>query len=125
MKSLWTDFCNWCELHFGGVVVFVIFTFLVATGLFLIVICGMIISQIKKPDHPEIIEKNRVTLSTNGTLIGNLPDGRDVRLYKIDRGNYRDHYIYVIDGAKTTSLNMPYKEGKQTKNQTVITAELE
>ena len=125
MKTLWNKFVWWCDLHFDGVIGFLFACVMSAVLLFMTTIVVVAVSQIKNAEHPEILEKNRATLSTDGTVMGNLPDGRQVRLYKIDRGNERPHYIYVIDRANTTSFNMDYKQDKQTRSQTVVTAELE
>jgi hypothetical protein len=91
------------------------------------VLFGLLLANVRYngPTNPAVMARNVETLAGPGTVVGALPDGRQVRVYKIDRGAYHDHYVYVIDGAATASNNFEISEGKNRRLHTTVTAELE
>lgn len=63
-------------------------------------------------------------LGTMGTVIGTLPDGRDVRRYDIDYGVFgRTHHIYVVDGTTSVTNNFHVQHGKTSHNETQTTVQ--
>lgn len=69
---------------------------------------------------PQIVAKNKLTLSGKGFSVGVLPDGREVRQYEISRGDASAHFIYVVDGYGTVSVNRAERQGKTTVNKTEV-----
>jgi uncharacterized protein YceK len=55
--------------------------------------------------------------SKGGEYIGQLPDGRKVYCYEVDR-NMATHYLYVIDGSGEATVN--FKQGKTNVSQMVL-----
>lgn len=70
------------------------------------------------PNDKHVVEANKVTLSKDGDLIGELPDGRKVYRYEIDRGDSSSHWLYVVDGS--ISINHAVRSGKTTRTATEI-----
>jgi hypothetical protein len=61
-------------------------------------------------------------LGTMGTVIGTLPDGRDVRRYDINYGAFgRTHYVYVVDSTTSVSSNFTVPQGKTSRSETHTT----
>lgn len=66
---------------------------------------------------------NEATLKTNGDYMGTLPDGREVRRYRIENARYYPHYVYVVKGAATQTTNHLVTAGKTTYNQVDVVAQ--
>ena len=92
-------------------------------GLLLLVfgIIGVFFLLSKGMDHPDVISANKEHLSTNGEVVGKLPDGREVVRYKIGMGtgNYA-HWIYVVKDSTTITLNHTVTHGKSSSNHVEV-----
>ncbi len=54
-----------------------------------------------------VMAANKKELAGHGENVGVLPDGRNIIRYRLERGDYlADHWIYVVDGGGTTTLNV-------------------
>ena len=67
-------------------------------------------------NDPTVIKQNENTLSSSGEYVGVLPDGRKVTRYVIDTGSNHDHYLYVIENTKSSTVNSIISSGKTTRN---------
>ena len=54
-------------------------------------------------------------------LVMTLPDGRPVHRIRIVIPQQHDHFIYVVDGGSSTSLNQTVPNGKTTYQQVNVT----
>jgi hypothetical protein len=72
--------------------------------------------ELKQKRH----EENYQTLSKRGDFIGRLPDGRIVDRYRLRHPDPygHDHYIYVVEGTESVTLNKSVQSGKHTHNET-------
>lgn len=75
---------------------------------------------ITSPNDPTVIALNKQRLSGNGEVVGDLPDGRVVTRYEIDRGTDPSHFIYVIADQPTVTINHSERHGKTTVNRTSV-----
>ena len=88
--------------------------FLIVSFLFLMASCT---------DHnsPEVLTTQKSVLSTDGQEIGKLPDGRKVVRYQLSMGSYiHDHFIYVVEGGNTISVNHTETHGKSSANHVEV-----
>jgi major membrane immunogen (membrane-anchored lipoprotein) len=81
----------------------------------IVLISLCLLSGCSQYNSPEVMSKNRLTLSGPGETVGTLPDGRRVSRYEIDMGaDMHDHWIYVVDGSITK--NVTVSNGKSSSN---------
>ena len=67
---------------------------------------------------PSIKIENQKVFDSGGKLIGVL-NNRNVIRYDISNGD-RTHYIYVIEGKETVTLNRTIQQGKVTTSQVEV-----
>lgn len=74
-------------------------------------------------DSPEVIRTNNAKeLRDGGEVVGTLPDGREVRRYRIERENASDHWVYVV--GDTVTVNRVERHGKPSTHHTEVYSEL-
>jgi hypothetical protein len=71
--------------------------------------CLFIIGCSTKEEIEALNEKN---LSSNGELVGHLPDGREIRRYQLRFQHMHDHYVYFVDGDISVNSNPTGKYNK-------------
>ena len=78
----------------------------------------------KQLSKEELAAYNKNNLSEEGQLIGKLPDGREVVMYTIYHGGPA-HYIYVVKGSESVTVNTTIRRGKTNIQQVTGTVEEE
>ena len=66
-------------------------------------------------NDPSVIQKNAITLSSEGELVGKLKDGREVRRFVINNGDTigsHNHWLYLVDDSDTVTVNHTVSSGK-------------
>lgn len=87
---------------------------------FFFFVCLFCLVGCEDQNSPEVVEANKLALSQEGFLIGTLPDGREVRQYRIDRGQSDDHFIYVVKDGDSVTTNRSESRGKTSVNRTEV-----
>lgn len=68
-------------------------------------------------NDPAIMSINKSTLAGSGEEVGVLPDGRKVIRFQLEMGShYHDHWIYVVEGSPTVTVNRTESHGKSSSN---------
>lgn len=64
--------------------------------------------------------RNKQRIDTGGEVIGNLPDGREIKRIVLEVPGLRNQFIYIVDNATTVTVN---KEtgGKHSVNEVSAT----
>lgn len=91
--------------------------------LIIVIACALMLSGCKDG----VVQVTRANVAANeqtlksgaSTLLGQLPDGREVRryvlMYNEPNSQYsREHYVYIVDQTATVTTNYKQVEGKQT-----------
>lgn len=73
------------------------------------------------PSEREVPGINAQSLQQEGSVVGTLPDGRDVKRWSVwsPDGNHV-HYIYVVEAATSVSTNRLEAQGKTQVNRTDV-----
>jgi hypothetical protein len=67
--------------------------------------------------HKAADAHNETELKSGGTLIGTLPDGREVRCYAIhlkSGRSCRDHWVYVVGNTQTVNYSETHGKSQTT-----------
>ena len=66
-------------------------------------------------NDPTVMSANKAILAEKGEFIGTLPDGRQISRYKIGMGSSQhDHWLYVVDGGNTVTMNHTVSNGEDS-----------
>lgn len=86
--------------------------------IFCLLLCGC-----EGPNNPNVLLRQRETLSQEGQFVGKLPDGRKVYRWELDRGTAHNHFIYVVDDTVTLNQTIDDTVGENhtTHNQVEVT----
>ena len=72
-------------------------------------------------NDPKIVSENKQMIAGGGEVVGTLPDGREVRRIRLNMGsNLHDHWIYVVSGTETVTMNHEVSEGKTTTGESEV-----
>lgn len=86
----------------------------------LIFICLLLLAGCDN-DTPEINAKRQKEFNSGGYVVGTLNDGRKVTRYEIVNANpQHNHWIYVVDQTASVSHSFEVREGKTTRNETIV-----
>ena len=70
------------------------------------------------PTQGEAAYENQSNFN-NPMKVGTLPDGRAVsRITVVIPNGIHDHYVYVVEGGASTTVNRQVSQGKTTRTQT-------
>ena len=61
----------------------------------------------------EARKSNKTNLAEGGLIVGVLPDGRELKVLEINAGIHGTHYVYIVDGATSTTTNRTERQGKR------------
>lgn len=72
-------------------------------------------------DHnsPEILAKNKAIISTSGQEVGVLPDGRRLIRYEIEMGIKDNHWVYIVNGSDSITVNHSEQNGEDSSSNHV------
>ena len=87
---------------------------------FLLVSCLCLIGC-TGPNDPSILALQKTTLAGPGTTLGTLPDGRKVVRYELEMGsNHHNHFLYIVEGTPTITINHTETHGKTQSNHVEV-----